>query len=94
MGNRNDKDEPMKTKARQERRLAKIVEMKLDGVPGNLRMYKYKSLVVHHDAWKNRKDTPDYWGASLAEMVLAEKAREMQRSIDRAILEELNGKPK
>jgi hypothetical protein len=81
----------MKAKARQERRIAKIVEMRLDGVPGNLKMYKYKTLVTHHDAWKNRKETPDYWGASLADMVLAEKAREVQRSMDRAILEELNG---
>ena len=96
MGNRNDKDEPMKAKARRERRLAKIVEMRLDGVEGDLRGFKYKELLVMHD---DHKTAFSYWGKSTMQMleerkILRAKAAELQRSMDKALLEELtNGKP-
>jgi len=79
------------------RKIAKIVEMKLDGMThvDENKHLSFEDLYRLHRNWKNRKPIPDYWGASLPEMVLAQKARELQRDIDRRILEELtNGKPK
>ena len=58
------------------RKIVKMVEMKLDGMTDvdRLKHESFEQLYQYHRAWKNRKDVPDYWGASLAEMVLAEKA--------------------
>lgn len=77
------------------RKIAKIVEMKLDGVPSPATGWggwSFEELYEYHREWKNRDKKIDYWGASLADIVLNEKAQQMQRSMDRAILEELNGK--
>jgi len=76
------------------RKIAKIVEMKLDGVLEPVVGWmgcSFEELHRRHSAWK-RNTRPDYYGASMVD-VLNQKAREMQRSMDRAILEELNVKP-
>ena len=75
------------------RKIAKIVEMKLDGVP-DMHLCKgmsFEELHQHHAHWKKR-DTHSYWGSSLADMVLNQKAQQIQAHIDKQILEELNGK--
>lgn len=76
------------------RKIAKMVEMKLDGMPDvdQLKHSSFEELYYFHRAWKNRKTQPDYYGASLADIVLNQKAQQMKNSIDRAILEGLNGK--
>jgi hypothetical protein len=76
------------------RKIAKMVEMKLDGMTDvdKLKHESFEQLYQYHRAWKNRHIHPDYYGARMVD-VLNHKAQEMQRSIDRAILEELNGKP-
>jgi hypothetical protein len=78
------------------RKLAKAVEMRLDGIEllWGWRGMSYEELCRHHEHEKFLNRDRQYWGPSLANMVLAEKARELQRDIDRRILEELNGKSK
>ena len=99
MGNRNDKDAPMKMSRADKRRrkIAKIVEMKLDGVEllWGWRGMSYEELCRHHEHEKFLNRESGYWGTSLADMVLNQKAQELQRHIDKELLEELtNGKPK
>ena len=75
------------------RKIAKIVEMKLDGVP-DMHLCKgmsFEELHQHHAHWKKR-DTHSYWGPSLVSAALMQKAQQMQSNIDKAILEGLNGK--
>jgi hypothetical protein len=75
------------------RKIAKMVEMKLDGMTDvdSLKHSSFEELYYFHQAWKNRKTQPDYYGASLADMVLNQKAQQIQAHIDKQILEELNG---
>lgn len=78
------------------RKIAKLVEMKLDGIdmPDWGRPMSYHDLCRFHRFELANKNKPqmDYYGASVTAQVMNQKAIEMQRSIDRAILEELNGK--
>lgn len=78
------------------RRIAKMVEMKLDGMTDvdQCKHMSFEDLYRFHRAWKDRKVRPDYYGASLADMVINQQAKAMQIEMDKAILEELNGKPK
>lgn len=75
------------------RKIVKMVEMKLDGMTDvdKLKHESFEQLYQYHRAWKNRHVQPDYYGASLADMVIQQKAKAMQIEMDRAILEELNG---
>jgi hypothetical protein len=72
------------------RRTAKEVEMKLDGMvkTEHWRRMSYEELYNLHAAWKDRKLKPDYWGASLADMVI-----NYQTTKNKVLLEELNGNP-
>ena len=76
------------------RKIAKIVEMQLDGMKDldRCKHMSFEELYYFHRAWKNRKTQPDYYGASLADMVLNQKAQQIQAHIDKQILEELNDK--
>lgn len=71
------------------RKIAKMVEMKLDGMTDvdSLKHSSFEELYCFHQAWKNRKTQPDYYGASLAEAVLNQKAKELQAHMDKEILE-------
>lgn len=78
------------------RRIAKMVEMKLDGMTDvdDLKRSSLEELHYFHRAWRHRHKQPDYYNYSMAD-VLNAKGRELQRDINRRILEELtNGKPK
>lgn len=79
------------------RKIAKLVEMKLDGVepPDRWRTMSYEELYRYHqfalkeaDVYTNYK----YYGTGLMDHIMKHKAMELQRYIDKAILEELNGK--
>lgn len=77
------------------RKIAKLVEMRLDGMKDldRCKHMSFEELYYFHRAWKDRKVRPDYYGASLAEAVLNQKAKEIQAHMDKQILEEvLNGK--
>ena len=76
------------------RKVAKLVEMKLDGVepPYHWRAMNYEELYRYHRNMLYSQGQTTYYGAGMAQ-VLNHKAQEIQRSIDRAILEELNGEP-
>jgi len=76
------------------RKIAKMVEMKLDGMTDvdKLKHESFEQLYQYHRAWKNRHIQPDYYGASLADIVMQQQAKAMQVGLDRAILEELHGK--
>lgn len=76
------------------RKIAKMVEMKLDGMTDvdKLKHESFEQLYQYHRAWKAQRIYTDYYGTSLADMVLQQKAKAMQIEMDRAILEELNGK--
>ena len=76
------------------RRTAKEVEMKLDGMTDvdQCKHLSYEDLYRYHRAWKNRKPGIDYYGQSLTDMVLNQKAQQIQAHIDKQIFEELNGK--
>ena len=78
------------------RKIAKMVEMKLDGMNDvdKLKHESFEQLYQYHRAWKARHIYTDYYGASLADMVLNQQAKAMQLGLDKAILEELNGEPK
>ena len=81
------------------RKIAKLVEMKLDGIepPDKWRTMNFEELYRYHqfalkeaDVYTNYK----YYGKSLMDHITMHKAQELQRSIDRALLEEMmNGKP-
>ena len=77
-------------------RTAKLVEMKLDGIdmPDWGRPMSYHDLCRFHRFELANKNKPqmDYYGTSVTAQVMNHKAQEMQRSMDRALLEELNGK--
>jgi hypothetical protein len=96
MGNRNDKDESMKmTRAEKRRRkVAKLVEMKLDGVepPADWRTASYDDLFHYHRNMLFEQKRTKYYGKSLMDHITNHKAQELQRAIDRQIMEELNGK--
>lgn len=79
------------------RKIAKLVEIKLDGLepPADWRTMNYEELYRYHqfalreaDVFTNYK----YYGKGLVDQIMNHKAQELQRSIDRALLEELNGK--
>ena len=76
------------------RRVAKEVEMKLDGMTDvdQCKHLSYEDLYRYHRAWKQQKRESTYWGTSLADMVINQQAKAMQIEMDKAILEELNGK--
>lgn len=76
------------------RKIAKMVEMKLDGMTqvDEHKHLSFEDLYRLHRDWKNRKSIRDYYNYSMAD-VLNAKGRELQRDIDRRILEEItNGK--
>lgn len=79
------------------RRIAKMVEMKLDGMTDvdETKHLSFEDLYRLHAHWKKYGQRHvDYYNYSMAD-VLNAKGRELQRDIDRRILEELtNGKPK
>jgi len=76
------------------RKIAKLVEMKLDGVepPDGWGRMSYDDLFHYHRNVLFDRRQANYYGASVTAQVMNRKAQELQRSIDRAILEELNGK--
>ena len=79
------------------RKLAKLVEMKLDGIdpPNGWRTMNFEELYRYHQYALRRIDVytnPKYYGKSLADYLTMTKAQELQRAIDRQIMEELNGK--
>jgi hypothetical protein len=76
------------------RKIAKMMEIKLDGIPtSGWQKVSYEELCQYHkyELEARSRTQPNYYGYSLADHVLNRKAQELQRSIDRAILEELNG---
>ena len=78
------------------RKIAKMVEMKLDGMTDvdRCKHLSFEDLYRFHAHWKKTRNNTHYYGASFSEMVLEQQAKELQRDIDRRILEELtNGKP-
>lgn len=76
------------------RKIAKLVEMKLDGVepPDGWGRMSYDDLFHYHRNVLFDRRQANYYGTGLMAQVLNHKAQELQRSIDRAILEELNVK--
>lgn len=77
------------------RKIAKIVEMQLDGlkVLPHWKHMSYDELYnIHRSLMVSRKSKMNYYGASLADMVLNQKAQQIQAHIDKQIFEELNGK--
>lgn len=78
------------------RKIAKMVEMKLDGMTDvdQCKHLSFEDLYRFHQAWKNRKPDIDYYGASLADKVINEAGERMRREIDKQILKEyMNVKP-
>jgi hypothetical protein len=77
------------------RKIAKLVEMKLDGIPtSGWQRVSYEELCQYHKhelEFRNRAQTT-YYGASLADIVMQQQAKAMQVELDRAILEELHVK--
>lgn len=81
------------------RKTAKLVEMKLDGIdpPDKWRTMNFEELYRYHqfalreaDVYTNYK----YYGTSLIDQITKHKAQQLQRSIDRAVLEEMmDGNP-
>jgi hypothetical protein len=76
------------------RKIAKLVEIKLDGLgtPDDWRTMNYEELHRYHqfalreaDVFTNYK----YYGKGLIDQVLNHKAKELQRSIDREMIDEL-----
>jgi len=79
------------------RKIAKVVEIKLDGIPtSGWQKVSYEELCRYHkyELEARSRAQANYYGYGLADHVLNQKAQELQRSIDRAILEELNGNTK
>ena len=79
------------------RKIAKLVEMKLDGVepPSDWRTMNYEELYRYHQFALKDKDVYTnykYYGKGLVDQVLKHKAHHLQRSMDKAVLEELDGK--
>ena len=77
------------------RKVAKLVEMKLDGVepPNNWRTMSYEQLDFAHKSWLKHGQTT-YYGKSLMDTIMYKKAQELQIAMDKAVLEEMiNGKP-
>lgn len=87
--------ETMKMTRRQkrDRHIAKIVEMKLDGiqdVDGDFMKRPYEWLCEVH---RNHKSGYDYYGKSITSFILDGAAQRMRRDIDKQLLQEaLNGK--
>lgn len=77
------------------RKLAKAVEMKLDGVKllYGWRGMSYEELCRHHEYEMSlrRNAATSFYGTSLADMVLNQQAKAIQVGMDKAILEELHG---
>lgn len=86
------------TRAQKKRRkLAKVVEMKLDGVKllWGWRGMSYEELCQHHEHEKYLNRDRQYWGTSLSSMVLNEAGERMRREIDKQLLKEyMNGHAK
>lgn len=71
------------------RKLAKLVEMKLDGInpPNGWRTMNFEELYRYHQyALREAK----YYGKGLADYITMTKAQELQRSINVSILEDIN----
>lgn len=70
------------------RKTVKIVSMKLDGVkepPGGWRSLGYEQLCRYEQNWRSRNS--DFYGYSLADVVMTQKAMAMQVDMDKSILE-------